>query len=177
MNLDPRNEETIYEGPRFGVHRASFGEGDAEREREWVEAPDAVAIVAYDDEQVYLVRQPREAIGRDDIPEIPAGLMDVAGESPLDTAKRELREEIGIEAADWAQATTFFSSSGFTDEVVHVFLATGLTEVAQPEEGIEVLTWPLADIDGLVDGNADAKTLVGLLWLRRARETGGTAGR
>ena len=176
MSLDPRDEETIYEGPRFGVHRATFGEGDDERQREWVEAPDAVGVVAYDDEQVYLVRQAREAIGRDDVPELPAGLMDQPGESPLQTAKRELREELGLEAADWVQATTFFSSSGFTDEVVHVFLATGLEKVGEVEDGIELVTWPLADLDGLIDGNADAKTLVGLLWLSRARLANGAPG-
>jgi ADP-ribose pyrophosphatase len=176
VSLDPVDEETIYEGPRFGVHRASFGQGDQQRQREWIEAPDAVGVVAYDDEQVYLVRQAREAIGRDDVPEIPAGLMDEPGEGPLDTAKRELREELGLEADNWVQATTFFSSSGFTDEVVHVFLATGLEKVGPVEDGIELVTWPLADLDGLIDGNADAKTLIGLMWLSRARRLGGAAG-
>ena len=169
---DPENHETIYEGPRFSVHRGTFGE----REREWVEVPDAVAVVAYDDEQLYLIRQDREAIGRGDILELPAGIMDAEGESPLETGKRELREEIGMEADDWVHATTYFSSSGFNDEQVHVFLATGLRKVAEPdadgEEGLELVTWPLAELGGLIDGNADAKTLVGLLWLERARALG-----
>jgi 8-oxo-dGTP pyrophosphatase MutT (NUDIX family) len=169
---DPTNEELLHDGPRFSVHRAEF-DG---RTREWVQAPDAVAVVAYDDEQLYLVRQPREAIGRDDVLELPAGIMDEEGEAPIDTARRELREEVGMEAEHWVHATSYFSSSGFTDEEVHVFLATGLTKVAEPdaegEEGLELVTWPLADLDGLIDGNADAKTLVGLLWLRRARDVG-----
>ena len=169
---DPTNAETIYEGPRFSVHRAEFGE----RKREWVQAPDAVAVVAYDDEQLYLIRQAREAIGRADILELPAGIMDVEGESPLETGRRELREEIGMEADDWVHATSYFSSSGFNDEQVHVFLATGLRKVAEPdadgEEGLELVTWPLAELDGLIEANADAKTLVGLLWLQRARALG-----
>jgi 8-oxo-dGTP pyrophosphatase MutT (NUDIX family) len=176
-DLDPRNEQTIHDGPRFTVKQATFGTGDAEREREWVESPDAVAVLAYDDEQVYLCRQAREAIGRDDVLELPAGLMDVEGESPLETAKRELEEELGIEADTWVQATSYFSSSGMTDEVTHVFLATGLREVSGVEDGIELVTWPLADLDGLIDGNADAATLIGALWLRRAQLIGGSAGR
>ena len=170
MTLEPTNEETIYEGPRFSAHRGTF---PGDRTREWVAAPDSVAVVAYDEESVYLVRQPREAVRRDDVLEIPAGVMDVEGESPLGTAKRELVEEIGMEADDWVHATSFFSSIGFVEEVVHVYLATGLRAVGDPdesgEEQIELVRWPLDDLDGLIDGNADAKTLIGLLWLQRAR--------
>ena len=174
-------EHVIHDGPRFTVRGGRFRHADgSEAEREWVEAPDAVAVVAYDDEQVYLIRQPREAIGRADILELPAGLMDVEGEHPIDTARRELREETGFEADAWAHATTYFSSSGFTDEQVHVFLATGLTKVgeadADGDERIELVTWPLADLGGLIDGNADAATLIGLQWLQRARDAGGVAG-
>jgi 8-oxo-dGTP pyrophosphatase MutT (NUDIX family) len=163
--------ETIHDGPRFTVKRGKFGE----KEREWVEVPDAVAVVAYDDEQLYLVKQMREAIGRDDVIELPAGIMDVDGEEPIDTAKRELEEEIGMRADDWVRATTYYSSSGFNDEQVHVYLATGLTKVGEPdaegEEGIDLVTWPLDKLDELIEANEDAKTLVGLLLLRRARET------
>ncbi len=169
MTLEPQDEEVIHDGPRFSVHRATF---PGDRTREWVSAPASVAIVPYDEEHVYLVRQPREAVGRDDVLEVPAGVMDVDGESALETAKRELREEIGMDADDWVDATSFFASIGFTDEVVHVFLATGLRKVAEPDEGgeeqIELVAWPLAELDGLIDGNPDAKTLVGLMWLRRA---------
>lgn len=176
-DLDPQNEQTIHDGPRFTVKKASFGTGDAEREHEWIESPDAVAILAYDDEQLYLIRQAREAIQRGDVLELPAGLMDVEGESALDTAKRELEEEIGLEADDWVHATSYFSSSGMTDEVTHVYLATGLRQVSDIEEGIELVPWPLADLDGLIDGNQDAATLIGALWLRRAQANDGSAGR
>jgi 8-oxo-dGTP pyrophosphatase MutT (NUDIX family) len=176
MSLDPITEETLHDGPRFSVHRGTFRDGGGERTREWVRSPAAAAVVAYDTERVHLVRQAREAIGRDDVLELPAGLIDVAGESPADTARRELREEVGLEADLWVHATTFYSSSGFCDEQVHVFLATGLRKVGDVEEGLDLVTWSLDDLDGLIDGNIDAKTLVGLLWLRRARDTGGTAG-
>ena len=172
-SLDPEDEQLLHDGPRFRVHRARF---PGDRTREWVSAPASVAIIAYDEESLYLVRQPREAVQRDDVLEAPAGVMDVPGESPLETAKRELTEEIGMEAADWVEATSFFASIGFTDEVVHVFLATGLTAVPDaqpdPDEQIEIVKWPLTDIDALIEANADAKTLVGLLWLRRAQLIG-----
>jgi 8-oxo-dGTP pyrophosphatase MutT (NUDIX family) len=177
VTIDREDEQLIHDGPRFSVHRARFSGG---RTREWVSAPASVAVVAYDRENVYLVRQPREAVQRDDVLELPAGIMDVEGESRLETARRELREEIGMDADHWVQATSFFSSIGFVDEVVHVYLATGLRRVGEPdesgEERIEVVAWPLRDLDGLVDGNADAKTLIGLLWLRRALEAGGAPG-
>src|SRR5687767_10296879 len=128
MITDPDDQITLHDGPRFSVHKGTFGE----KVREWVAAPDAVAVVAYDEQHVYLVRPPREAIGRDDILEVPAGIMDVEGESPLETGKRELEEEIGMQADTWLHATTFFSTAGFTDEQVHVFLATGLRKVAEP---------------------------------------------
>jgi ADP-ribose pyrophosphatase len=160
---------TIHDGPRFTVKKGTF-DG---KEREWIEAPDAVAVVAYDDEQIYLIKQMREAIGRDDVLELPAGIMDVEGEEPIETAKRELEEEIGMRADEWTHATTYYSSSGFNDEKVHVYVATGLTKVGEPdaegEEGIELVTWPLEKLDELIEANEDAKTLVGLLWLRRAR--------
>ena len=175
-DLDAKQEQIIHAGPRFIVKRATFGSGEDEREREWVESPAAVAVVAYSDTEVYLVRQPREPIGRADILELPAGLMDVDGETPLETAKRELEEEIGVTATDWVQGPSYFSSSGLTDEVTHVYLATGLTRTGDVEEGIELVTWPLSDLDGLIDGSSDAKTLIGLLWLRRAQLVGGTAG-
>ena len=170
MTLEPRDEETIYDGPRFSVHRGTF---PRDREREWVGAPDSVAVVAYDDDHVYLVRQPREAVRREDVLEVPAGIMDVEGESPLETGRRELVEEIGMDASEWSEPKRFYTSIGFVDEVVHLFLATGLEKVGDPdesgEEGIELVRWPLDDLDALIDSNEDSKTLVGLLWLRRLR--------
>ncbi len=174
MTLEPRDEETIYDGPRFAAKRATFA-GD--RTREWVDAPDSVAVVPYDDQHVYLVRQPREAVRRDDVLEVPAGVMDVDGESALETGRRELVEEIGMEASAWSEPKSFYTSIGFVDELVHVFLATGLRKVGEPdesgEEQIELVAWPLDDLDSLIQRNEDAKTLVGLLWLQQTRRATG----
>jgi len=174
--------ETVFEGAIFDVQRARFRyEDGGEATREFVVHGGAVAIVAYDDEQLWLVRQPREAIERDDVLELPAGRLDREGEPPAETAKRELAEELGLEASSWQHATTYYSSAGFTNEEVHVFLATGLRELperpaVEEEERIEVVTWPLDQLDGAIEATTDAKTLIGLLWLRRARAAGGGAG-
>jgi 8-oxo-dGTP pyrophosphatase MutT (NUDIX family) len=138
-------------------------------EREVVAHPGAVAIVAHDDRHLYMVRQPREAVGEASLLELPAGKLDQEGESPLECAKRELVEEVGIEAAEWRELKRFYTSPGFTDEQVHVFIATGLTEVeAQPSEGerIEKVPVPLDGLDAAIEACVDAKSLVGLLLYR-----------
>jgi ADP-ribose pyrophosphatase len=173
--------ETLFEGKIFSVERGRFRHADGDEvTREKVHHDGAVGVVAYDDEDLYLVRQPREAIDRSDVLEIPAGRLDVEGEEPLATAQRELAEEIGLAADSWQHATSYFSSAGFTDEEVHVFLATDLRRVDRPEteeeERIELVRWPLAELDAAIDATVDAKTLIGLLWLRRARAEGAAAG-
>ncbi len=174
--------ENVFEGEIFSVRRGRFRRGGGEEvTREIVLSSGAVAVVAYDERDVYLVRQPREAIERSDVLELPAGRLDVEGEPPLATAQRELVEEIGMQADVWEHATTYFSSVGFTNEDVSIFLATGLSPAAAPkagepgapdDEGIEVVPWPLDELDAAIDASVDAKTLVGLLWLRRARDVG-----
>jgi 8-oxo-dGTP pyrophosphatase MutT (NUDIX family) len=173
--------ETVFEGQIFNVRRARYRHADGEEvAREVVVHGGAAAVVAYDERSVYLVRQPREAIERGDLLELPAGRLDVEGEPPLATAQRELAEEIGMTAQAWQHATTYFSSAGFTNEEVTIYLATGLQEVGvpedAPEERIEVVPWPLDELDAAIDATVDAKTLIGLLWLRRAREAGGGGG-
>ena len=170
------DDETVYEGRIFDVVKAKFRHADGDEvERDFVEHGGAVGIVVHDDEHLWLVRQPREAIMRDDVLEIPAGRLDVEGEAPEDAGKRELAEELGLAADWWSHMTTYYTSAGFTNEEVHLYLATGLREVEQPEtdedERIEVVRWPLADLDGAIDACVDAKTLIGLLLLRDTRPT------
>jgi 8-oxo-dGTP pyrophosphatase MutT (NUDIX family) len=161
-----------FEGSVFTVYTGTFRHEDGhEVQRDWAQHGGAVGVVAHDGENLYLVRQPREAVGAPDLLELPAGKLDVEGEEPLETAKRELAEEIGKAAEHWEPLHRFYSSPGFTNEEVHVFLATGLSDVQQPEveedERIDLVVRPLAELDALIDDVVDAKTLIGLLELRR----------
>jgi ADP-ribose pyrophosphatase len=101
--------------------------------------------------------------------ELPAGKLDEEGESPLDTAQRELAEEIGKGARSWQHLTSFYTSPGFATEECHLFMATNLyDESADTDESerIEVVELPLSELDNAIRDCSDAKTLVGLLWLR-----------
>ncbi|TCP39216.1 ADP-ribose pyrophosphatase [Tamaricihabitans halophyticus] len=118
--------------------------------REVVEHHAAVAIVAMDDDDnVAMIRQYRHPMG-DRLWELPAGLVDVAGEDPLAAARRELVEEAGLAARRWDVLVDVASSPGFTDEVVRVYLARDLTEVGRPEgteeeADLQVRRMPLAE--------------------------------
>jgi ADP-ribose pyrophosphatase len=170
--FEQTGSRTIYEGRIITVSVDTFRHEDGEEvEREHVRHPGAVGVVAHDGESIYLVRQPREAIDVADLLEVPAGKLDEEGESPLDTAKRELAEEIGKAADHWESLGSFFTSPGFNNEVVHLFLATGLRDVEKPaveeDERIELVLHPLSELDALIDESRDSKTLIGLYELRR----------
>lgn len=178
MTADDRRFELIdkrpiYEGRivRLWIERYRYPDGE-EVEREIVRHDGAVAILVHDDEHLYLVRQPREAVGDPDFLEIPAGRLDVDGEAPLDAAQRELAEEIGKAAETWEPVTTYVSSAGMTDEVIHIFHATGLSDrsaQAEHNERIEIVRWPLSDLDGAIAATRDAKTLIALYWFKTER--------
>jgi ADP-ribose pyrophosphatase len=163
-------EETVFSGPVFDIVEGRYRHEDGEEAtRQWVRHPGSVAIVAHDGEHVWLVRQPREAIGVPDELELPAGKLDEEGESPLDCARRELAEEIGKAAASWEPLTSYHASVGFTNEVVHLFVATELRDEPGKEiedERITIEPHPLASLDGLITEVQDAKTVIGLLLLR-----------
>jgi ADP-ribose pyrophosphatase len=170
------SSETVWSGhiAEVRVERYRHADGEVVR-REVVGHPGAVAVVAHDEEHLWLVRQPREAPNEPALLEIPAGKLDDGGNDPLATAKRELAEEIGKAAAEWRHLTTFWASPGFSDEQIHVYLATGLSDEsaeAEENERIEIVTWPLVQLDELIHETRDGKTLVGLLWLRMLRARG-----
>ena len=162
--------EVVWEGriTKVRIDRFRYDDGK-EAEREIVEHPGAVGVVAHDGERVYLVRQPREAVGDPGLLELPAGKLDKEGESPLDTAQRELAEEIGKGARTWQHLTSFYTSPGFTNEKCHLFMATDLydeSSEANEDERIEIVEVPLARLDQTIRDCRDSKSLIGLLWLR-----------
>jgi ADP-ribose pyrophosphatase len=169
--FEPLGGETVYSGRIVDVRVERFRHADGEVvSREIVRSRGAVGVLAHDREHVWLVRQPRESVGEAGLLEIPAGRLDVEGEGPLAAAKRELAEEVGLGAGTWEHMLTYYSSSGFTDERVHLYRATGLrarTAESEENERIEVVRWPLAGLAEAIEACRDAKTLIALMWLAR----------
>lgn len=127
-----------------------------------IEHPGAVAVLAIDDQdRVLVVRQYRHAV-QTVVVEIPAGLLDAEGESPLVTAQRELQEEGGYAATDWTHLLTTLVSPGMTSQIFHFFLARGLTEVGhgdfvhEHEEALMTREWvPFEELlDAVLRGDA-----------------------
>ena len=167
------SSKVVYEGKIATMREEEFRYDDGETEtREVVGHPGAVAIVAHDDEAVYMVRQPREPVGEPDLLELPAGKLDVEGESRLECAKRELAEEIGMAAEEWKELRRFYVSPGLLEEEITLFMATGLSDAeGEPDadERIELVQWPLRELDRAIEECRDAKSLIGLMMLRDLR--------
>lgn len=160
---------------RIRVVRGSFEAPDGSTfERDVVRNQQVVAMVpvSADGQSVLLVRQYRGPIDRY-LLEIPAGLCDVEGEDPQDTARRELVEEVGREAGELELIASYYPAAGFSDQFVRLFLARNLTEVPADRQGVEethmtVESFHLGDLDAAIaEGTiADSKTLIGLLLAR-----------
>jgi ADP-ribose pyrophosphatase len=163
------HSETICEGHTVDLTVKRYRRADGtEVERQVVEHPGSVAILAHDDELVYLVRQPREAVEEEGLLEIPAGKLDVEGESELECAQRELSEEVGLAAGHWQVLRTIYPSPGFLDERQTILEATELSPrpgQADDSEEIEVVRLPVGEIDSVLPQIRDAKTAVALLLL------------
>jgi ADP-ribose pyrophosphatase len=154
------------------LDRVRFPDG-SEGELEMVRHPGASAVVPFlsdpggGDPQVLLLRQYRYAADRV-MYEIPAGRLD-PGETPVDCARRELREETGCDAARLEPLTTIYTTPGFTDEKIHLFLAAQLTQgVAQHEDDEFIATeaLPISRALQLIQEGeiSDGKTIIGLLY-------------
>ena len=169
-------EQTTWEGKIIRVGVETFRHADGEQvTREKVWHPGAVGILAVDSSHVWLTRQPREAVGDSASLEIPAGKLDVPGEPPFETAKRELAEEIGKRAERWREIKVFYTSPGFSDERVWLYLATELSEQpakSEENERIEIVPWELAALDQAIAECEDSKSLIALLWLSLALALG-----
>lgn len=164
----PLTEDVAWTGRIFNVDRLRVELPDGRVAiRDVVRHPGAVAIVALtEDGRICLVRQYRTALGRVTV-EIPAGKL-APGEDPLECATRELLEETGMSAEKVAFLTTIATSDGFCDELIHIYMATGLTfSRSEPDadEFINVDLVPLEElVDAVLDGRIeDAKTVVGAL--------------
>ena len=176
--FEPIGRETTWQGAVLTVGVEHYRHADGAvvaRDKVW--HPGAVGILALDDEHVWLTRQPREVSGLTASLEIPAGKLDVAGESPLSAAKRELGEEIHKAGEDWQEIAAFYTSPGFSDERIIIYLARGLSDTdatasGEEDERIEIVRWPLAELDDAITESEDAKTGIALLWLARARLRG-----
>jgi ADP-ribose pyrophosphatase len=168
--VKPDDSRTAYDGKLIDLTLERWGDN----EREIVEHPGSVAIVAVDgDQRIWLVRQLREA-ARKQLVELPAGARD-EGEEPLEAAKRELREECGLTGGNWQELAAFWTTPGFCREYMHLYLAEGVNAGdADPDEDedVEIVHWHVEELAAKLGEIEDAKTLVGLLLflhLRSAR--------
>jgi ADP-ribose pyrophosphatase len=168
--MEPDETRTVYDGRLVDVTLERWGE----HEREIVEHPGAVAIVAVDEEgRVTLVRQLREP-ARKELLELPAGTLE-EGEEPLVTARRELEEETGLTGGSWRELATFYTTPGFCRERMHVFVADGVEEGEarqEADESIELVRVPVDELRERIRELEDAKTIAGLLLYFEERDRG-----
>jgi ADP-ribose pyrophosphatase len=167
--VKPDETRTEYRGSLIDVTVERWGD----HEREIVEHPGSVAIVAVDGEgRVVLVRQFREAARRA-LLELPAGGLE-EGEEPLASAQRELREETGLAGGAWRELASFYTTPGFCRERMRLFVAEGVEAgEASPadDEDLELDWWPLSEIESRLDELEDAKSIAGLLlYVRESRK-------
>jgi ADP-ribose pyrophosphatase len=166
--MKPDASRNAYHGKLFDVTVERWGD----HEREVVEHPGAVAIVAVDrDGMLTLVRQRREAV-RAVLVELPAGTLE-QDETPLECAQRELAEETGLTGGRWREAAAFYTTPGFCRERMHLFFAHDLERgSASPadDEELEVIRWNVGELESRLGELEDVKTLAGvLLYLRDKR--------
>jgi ADP-ribose pyrophosphatase len=167
------DSELLIDGHSLDYSRKTYRREDGtEVVREVAEHPGSVAVLAHDEEFVYLVAQPREAVEEDRLLEIPAGTLDHEGETPFECARRELAEEAELAAAEWSEPRLVYTSPGVLNEKVWIFLATGLLPASgtrDEDEEIEVVRLPLAEVEPALAGIRDATTLIALLDFLRVR--------
>jgi 8-oxo-dGTP pyrophosphatase MutT (NUDIX family) len=129
--------DVVYEGAVWNIRSETFDYDGKEITREFVDHTGAVAVLAMDsDRRVLLIQQYRHPIRMRDW-ELPAGLRDIDGEDPLAAVKRELEEEVDLVASDWSELVDFYSSPGGSNEVIKVYLATGISASEKPYNRVD----------------------------------------
>ncbi|MGB4135976.1 MAG: NUDIX hydrolase [Microbacterium sp.] len=177
--FDPEvlQSDLVYKGWVWDVRSDRVAYGDGEIVREYVAHTGAVAVVAIDDDgRVLLIQQYRHPIRHRDW-ELPAGLLDVAGEPLLAAAQRELAEEADLTASSWTPLVSTWTTPGGNDEIIHVFLATGIAAAPErhdreaEEADIRVAWVPLGDaVDAVLEGRMRNGILqIGVLAAERRR--------
>lgn len=166
------SSQTVFEGVFIDIRRAEARMPDGSlRPREYVVHPGAAAMVPiFPDGRVLIERQFRYPLKRTFV-EIPAGKLD-RGETPIETARRELLEETGYRADEWAHLTRIHPAIGFADEVIDIYLCRGLTQLGRRLDAGEFLDLEIVTVDWLVDELrahrlTDVKTQIAVLWLEQ----------
>ena len=172
------SSDIVFDGAVWDVRRERFAFGDGELVREFVAHTGAVAVLAIDDDDRMLaIRQYRHPI-RERNWELPAGLLDVEGEDPLEAGQRELAEEADLVAADWEPLIQLHTTPGGSDEIIHVFRATGLTAAPEVfardgEEADIVTRWVAVEeaVDAVLAGRARNGIFMAAVLAEHARRT------
>lgn len=172
------SSDVAFDGAVWDVRRERFAYGDGELVREFVAHTGAVAVLAIDDDDRMLaIQQYRHPI-RERNWELPAGLLDVEGEDPLESGKRELAEEADLVAADWEPLITLHTTPGGSDEIIHVYRATGLAAAPEVfdrdgEEADIVTRWVSVDdaVDAVLAGRARNGIFMAAVLAEHARRT------
>lgn len=161
------SSKTLHVGKNFSfkLDQVKLGNG-TEIERQVVDHPGAVAIVAVHEGDIVLIKQYRYAT-KSEILEIPAGTLEV-GEDPYACAVRELQEETGYAASDWKKLLSVFVAPGYSNEMIHIYVAEGLTAIGsnpEEDESITVEKYPFERVLEMIESNKimDAKTITGVL--------------
>ena len=168
------SSEQVWKGNLLDVRRATVALPDGtQATREYIAHPGAVLAVAIlDDDRLVVERQYRYPMGRVML-EFPAGKID-PGEPPFACIVRELAEETGYRAREWARAGVLHNAIGYSDEGIEIWFARGLEggpATLDAEEFLEVVAMSESELDALAASGqlTDAKTLIGLLWLQKWR--------
>lgn len=180
VEVELLDRERVFAGRVWDVVRDGFRYHDDRIVREYVDHTGAVAVLAMDDEErILLIRQYRHPVRRRDW-EIPAGLLDEAGESPLASAQRELAEEADLVADDWSVLSDFYTTPGGSNEAIRIYLARGVRAAperfARTEEEADIVTrWvPLEEaVEAVLARRLQNPSLViGVLAANAARDRG-----